>query len=50
MVPKYWEPIEANLGGADAGKVLAEVMGIPFVVVRAAVRARKRNTLGCRLY
>jgi hypothetical protein len=50
MMPKCGEPIEANLGGADAGKVLAEVMGIPFVVVRSASRALKGNTLGGRLY
>jgi hypothetical protein len=50
MMPKYGEPIEANLGGAGAGKVLAEVMGIPFVVVRSAAHARNENTLDGRLY
>src|ERR671921_697410 len=38
MMPKYGEPIEANFGAAEAGKVLAEVIGVPFIVVRSGAR------------
>ena len=48
-MPKYGEPIEANFGGAAAGRVLAEVMGIPFIVVRL-VPGSSREDLGSRLY
>src|SRR6478609_6635583 len=46
MMPKCGEPIEANFGAAGAGKVLAEVMGIPFVVVRSAARTRNGEHAG----
>ncbi len=50
MMPKYGEPIEANFGGAGAGKVLAEVMGVPFIVVRSAPGPSGEDHAGSRLY